>query len=201
MLEASLTLAVTAFLLLGSPEPVPVALAATGATFGFKKSYNFLIGIVLGIAVVIFATFLGLSTVFENYPSLALGLQILSAIYIMFIAYKIATASSVIGKSEGQAPGFKIGFFLNLINPKAYAAMLALIAQYSVTGDNSLQSLLIACCIIFMVAVIVDCGWLLLGHMIKPLFNHPKYQHWLRYTFALSLISLAIYNLIKVLFL
>lgn len=198
MLEASITLAVTAFLLLGSPGPVPVALAATGATYGFKNSFNFLIGILLGIAVVIFATFLGLSAVLESSPKAMMVMQVISALYIGFIAYKIAFSSAMIAKAEGGAPGFKLGFFLNLFNPKAYAAMLAIIAQFSLSSDNSLQSLLVACFIIFAVALVVDTGWLLLGNVIKPLFNHPKYQHWLRYIFALSLIALAIYSLIKI---
>ncbi len=126
-------------------------------------------------------------------------MQVISALYIGFIAYKIAFSSAMITKAEGNAPGFKLGFFLNLINPKAYAAMLALIAQFSLASDNSLQSLLVACFIIFAVALVVDTGWLLLGNLIKPLFNNPKYQHWLRYIFALSLIAMAIYSLIKIL--
>lgn len=38
MLESIVSLIVATLLLLGSPGPVPLALAATGATYGFRKA-------------------------------------------------------------------------------------------------------------------------------------------------------------------
>ena len=48
MIEALLTIAFTTAILLGSPGPAPIALAATGAAQGFTRGLPFLCGILLG---------------------------------------------------------------------------------------------------------------------------------------------------------
>ncbi len=129
MIEALLTLLSTTALLLGSPGPAPLALAATGATFGYKKSIPFLLGILSGLAVAIFCASIGLATLFVTFPTMKLICQLAGAGYILFIAYKIATAPTSIADAPINPPNFKDGFILNLLNPKAYAAFLAIFSQ------------------------------------------------------------------------
>ncbi len=69
MLEALFSLVSVSFLLLGSPGPAPIALAAlaaSGATFGVRESVPFLTGILAGLLVAIFtaAVGLGMSSLF-----------------------------------------------------------------------------------------------------------------------------------------
>lgn len=53
MLESIVSLIAATGLLLGSPGPAPLALAATGATFGIRRGAPFLAGILLGLSVAI----------------------------------------------------------------------------------------------------------------------------------------------------
>lgn len=52
MTDALLSLIITAVLLLASPGPVPIALAAAGATVGFKTGLPFMCGMLTGLSLV-----------------------------------------------------------------------------------------------------------------------------------------------------
>lgn len=197
MTDAFLSLIITATLLLASPGPVPIALAAAGATVGFKKGLPFMGGMLTGLSLVILATFLGLAALFIEFPMVSHIFMVVSSVFLFYIAYKIATSESLISTKNQHILTYKTGFIINILNPKAYAAMVALLTQFTQAGNHSTQQFVIAGLIIFMVAVIADAVWLAIGHAIQPVFNNAKYQHWIRYFFALALTVVVMVNLIK----
>lgn len=199
MTEALLSLIVTAVLLLASPGPAPIALAAAGATVGFRKGLPFLGGMLAGFYLVVLLTVLGLSALFAQFPLVNQLFLLASSLFLFYIAYKIATSESLISTAKTNVLTFKTGFIINSLNPKAYAAMVALLSQFSQTVGNSTQQLIIAGLVLLMLAVIIDVTWLAIGRTIKPLFNNVKYQHGLRYCFAIALAVVVAVNLFKTL--
>lgn len=197
MIEALLTLLSTTALLLGSPGPAPLALAATGATFGCKKSVPFLLGILSGLAVAIFCASIGLATLFVTFPTMKLICQLAGAGYILFIAYKIATAPTNIADAPLNPPNFKDGFILNLLNPKAYAAFLAIFSQFLLPFISTNYSYLATGVVCLFVATLVDILWLLFGSILRPIFAEPKQARAIRIVFALLMIIAVTFALIK----
>ena len=158
MVESIITLVSVTALLLGSPGPAPLALAATSATFGVKKGIPFLIGILSGLAVAILGSVLGFAVLFSTYPNVKLVFQIAGALYIAYVAIKIATAPIIPTAHEKSSgvPTFLDGFILNLINPKAYAAFLAIFSQFSLLLENVSISYIFTGLVCFSVAVAVS---------------------------------------------
>ena len=191
MFDAYLTLVMATFLLLGSPGPAPLALAATGATFGIREGTPFLGGILLGLAVAIFAATLGMATLFSLYPQGKIICQVIGAIYILYIAFKVATAPVGANASASSAPRFFDGFILNLVNPKVYAVFLAIYAQFLLPYSNEIWAHVMTGIVCFLVAVVVDCLWLALGGGLKVLFNHNVYARVIR-IFMAALMVLAV---------
>jgi len=190
MIEAIATLITTTFLLLGSPGPAPLALAATGASHGFRKGVPFLAGILAGLAVAIIGAIAGLATLFASFPGLRLTVQILGSAYICYIAFKIATAP-IIDSDAGPKPGapsFADGFILNLLNPKAYAAFFAIFSGFLLPLTEITLSFLATGIICFLVAVIVDILWLYFGDLVRPLFRKRREARILRTTFAVLMV-------------
>jgi len=191
VIEAIATLITTTFLLLGSPGPAPLALAATGASHGFRNGIPFLAGILAGLAVAIVGAIVGLATLFASFPELRVTIQILGSAYICYIAFKIATAP-IIDSDAGPkigAPGFADGFILNLLNPKAYAAFLAIFSGLLLPLMEITLSFLATGIICFLVAVIVDILWLYFGDLLRPLFRKPREARILRSTFAILMVA------------
>ncbi|WP_133405390.1 LysE family translocator [Parashewanella tropica] len=184
MLESWITLVLTTAAFLGSPGPAPLALAAVGASSGFKKGLPFLGGILSGIAVAITIAAVGLAALFETFPKVRLACQLVATGYILFVAYKIATAKGGVAHKDA-VPDFKDGFLLNLFNPKVYAAFLALFSQFLLPVDNIALSYVLTGITGFIVACAVDLIWLGAGGVLKPIFSTPKRAQCIRFIFAL----------------
>ena len=196
MLESFLTLITATALLLGSPGPAPLALAATGATYGVKKGAPFLFGILIGLSVAIVGATAGLAALFSSFPELKAVCQIIGAIYIAYIAFKIASAPLNTSDTSVAAPGFRDGFILNLLNPKAYAAFLAIFSQFLLPFSDSTLGYLVTGLTCLLVATVVDALWLFFGGALKPVFAHPKQARVIRVIFALLMLIAVIYALL-----
>lgn len=195
MIEAILSLAITTALLFGSPGPATMALAGTGATFGFRRGTSFLYGILCGLTVAITAAATGLATLFNNFPSLRLVAQTFGAIYIVYIAYKIATApiTNIEDSEEKNVPRFRDGFILNLVNVKAYAAFFAIFSQFLLPFNQVAFAYLSTGIVCIIITAVVDVIWLWFGSVISPLFIRPRQASVLRVSFAVAmLIAVAI---------
>jgi len=193
MFEALFTLCSVCFLLLGSPGPAPLALAASGATFGVRESFPFLLGVLAGLMVAIFTAAIGLAALFSVFPKAKIFIQIVGALYILFIAYKIAFAPvTTDNDGTGNAPSVLNGFLLNLLNPKAYAAFVAIFSQFLLPIKQPHLALLGTGLVCFFVATLVDIMWLAFGGVIGPVFKKPRQARILRILFAvLMLIAVA----------
>lgn len=188
MTEALITLLTTTALLLGSPGPAPLALAATSATFGTRRGVPFLMGILSGLTVAIICASIGLASLFTTFPTMKLICQFIGAAYILYIAYKIATAPAGLTNAPLNPPNFKDGFILNLLNPKAYAAFLAIFSQFLLPLNTNTLSYIATGIACLLVATIVDILWLLLGGILRPLFAKPRQARAIRVIFALAMI-------------
>lgn len=187
MIEAIGSLVAATALLLGSPGPAPLALAASGAVFGFRGSLPFLAGILSGLAVAIVLGAAGMAAFFSAFPNTRLFIQVLGGLYIGYVALKIASAP-VLSTEESQresAPTFLDGFILNLLNPKAYAAFLAIFSQFLLPISSNLQSTSVTAMITFGVAIVVDVAWLALGGLLRPVFETPRLARITRVSLAL----------------
>tara|TARA_R110002167_G_scaffold45324_3_gene136307 strand:- start:103446 stop:104063 length:618 start_codon:yes stop_codon:yes gene_type:complete len=191
MLESLISLVVATALLLGTPGPAPLALAATGATYGVKKGAPFLVGILSGLAVAIVGATVGIAALFNAFPSVKVTVQVMGALYIIYVAQKIARAPvlSPDGGSSELPPRLIDGFILNLLNPKAYAAFLALFSQFLLPSNSELLSYLSTGVVCFLVAVIVDVAWLVLGSALRPIFETPRSARIMRVSFAVIMVA------------
>jgi threonine/homoserine/homoserine lactone efflux protein len=175
MIEAIGSLIVASALLLGTPGPAPLSLAATGAVFGFRRGFPFLIGILAGLAVAIVLGSLGVVGLFEAFPATRLTVQIIGGLYICYVALKVASAPRLSSheNTNASAPRFVDGIILNFLNPKAYAAFLAIFSQFMLPLSNVLESTIVTALLAFGIAVVVDVAWLALGGVLRPIFEAP----------------------------
>ncbi|KZX01542.1 lysine transporter LysE [Pseudoalteromonas luteoviolacea] len=193
MHEALLSLALTTFFLLGSPGPAPLALAAVGASVGVRAGRPFLFGILTGLLVAIVASATGLGALLLSFPQLTKALQIGALVYLFYVAFKIATNEGGLSEFSSQPLGFKDGFILNLLNPKAYAACIAIFANTNIPMESAAQASVVAASTLFLVAVCVDTLWLYLGGLLHRVVKTNKQLRYLRVFFASLLVLLLLF--------
>lgn len=190
MSEAILSLMITTLLLLGSPGPATLSLAATGAAVGFKGGYRFLAGILTGLTVAITTAAIGLASLFSSFNQLRIAAQIAGALYIVYLAFRIATSPVLVTNetTDGIAPRFRDGFILNLLNVKAYAAFLAIFSGFLLPLESLALSYLATGIVCLTVATFVDLIWLWFGGVIRPIFSEPRSARILRVVFAVLMV-------------
>lgn len=197
MFESILSLVIASAVLLGSPGPAPLALAATSATYGIRNSIPFFLGILAGLAVAIVGATAGMATLFAAFPTLKLAVQLVGACYILYVAQKIARAPVLSSANENdlETPRFRDGFILNLLNPKAYAAFMAIFSQFLLPLQTASLSFIFTGLTCFIVAFIVDSIWLGLGGLLRPIFEAEKSARILRIIFACLMVVAVIFAL------
>ena len=195
MPEAIAALVIATAALLGSPGPATLSLAAVGATSGVSRGLPYYVGILAGLLFAMLGAIAGLATVLARWPQAGLVIQLLGATYILYVAWKIATAPTVT-EDDGKDirhPGFRDGFILNILNAKAYAAFLALFSQFLLPIDNRVFAYLASATVCFGVAVIVDAAWLFAGGFLQSIFRNPRAARLIRTVFGLLIVASVIW--------
>lgn len=125
-------LSATTFTLAGSftPGPNNAMLLASGVNHGYRRTLPHIAGIVLGYAVMFAAVSMGLGRIFAVHPGLYTALKVASTIYMLFLAWKIATS---VGFSDGNVAEpltFLQAASFQWVNPKGVALALAASASF-----------------------------------------------------------------------
>ncbi|HEY9347653.1 MAG TPA: LysE family transporter, partial [Inquilinus sp.] len=158
---AALLLAST--VVMGSPGPSTISLTAVGASFGIRRSLPYAAGLITGTVTVLLAVAAGVVALVMSIPHGALVLGVLSAAYILYLAFKIATAPPLGGRGgSATAPGFLGGLGLAIANPKAYVAIAAVFAGTTVARDPGLDAAVKTALLSGMIVLTHFC-WLLAG--------------------------------------
>lgn len=180
--------------LVASPGPATLGLAAAGATFGFRAARLFLAGMLCGAASTILLVGSGVVSALLAHPVAAPILTGLAASYMLYLAYRIATAPPLGEKAaKGRIPGFLPGFMLAIANPKAYAVFAALFSGFVVIPDDITGNALLKGCMIMVLLTAIDTSWLYVGSTLRHLFHDPKVSRRINIAFAiLLLVSVAL---------
>lgn len=111
-------------------------LMASGANFGFKRSIPHMLGIAIGFTFMTFLVGIGLAGAFTSFPILHTVLKVVSVVYMLYLAWKIANAAPL---KQGEASGKPFSFLqaaaFQWVNPKAWAMALTAITVYAPSSD------------------------------------------------------------------
>lgn len=189
MLGNLLILYLAAFPLMGSPGPATLSLAAVGSTYGFRKGLKYYVGIVLGTFAVLLLVATGVTGIILAEPRLAVVVSLLAAAYILYLAYKIATAPVGAAASTGAlVPAFSGGFLLAIANPKAFAAIGAVYSSNTLIEGNVAFDNIAKISAIFVVILVVNIVWLAIGELLSVALRRPKTARAINIVFAVLLV-------------
>ena len=114
-------LAIFAFVSSITPGPNNIMLWGSGMNFGFRRTLPHMLGVNLGFTSLLLVTNLGLGTVFLRYPAINLVLRVVGSAYLLYLAYKVATATGVTEQTSAATPmTFAQAAAFQYVNPKAW---------------------------------------------------------------------------------
>lgn len=181
-------LALFAFVSSITPGPNNLMLMASGANFGFVRTIPHMLGISIGFLVLMAVTGLGLAQVFDSYPLSHLILKVLSVLYMLWLAWKIANAAPAHSQQASGSPmTFLQAAAFQWVNPKAWAMALTAITVY--VGTTSWAALILAC-VIFSAINLPSVGvWTVLGQQLARILTNGRRLTLFNRTMAVLLIA------------
>ena len=131
-----LAFAAAVFFLIISPGPGVLSTAGVGAAYGYRNGLAYVAGLFAGSNLVAMLVISGVAATALALPWLRTTLLIASLGYLLWLAWRIASAGAQIGFIEARTPlGFWNGLALQPINPKAYVVNTTLFTGFSFMPD------------------------------------------------------------------
>lgn len=189
MVEALVLLLFAALPLLGSPGPATLSIAATGSVYGVVRGVPYMFGVMLGTSVVVLLVATGVTGLLFTIPGVLPVISVAALGYILYLAYKIATAPILQDEIAGQAaPSMLPGFLLAIANPKAFAAIGAVFSSMTVIPDQPALDVVIKAVTLITIVASVNIIWLFLGASLSRLLRHPTTGRIINIVFAVALV-------------
>lgn len=173
-----------------TPGPNNIMVTASGVNFGFRRTLPHILGITFGFVVLLIGCAAGLGAIFAALPSLQMALKAAGAIYLLWLAWKIATAtpSSAREQAVAQPITFLQAALFQWVNPKAVVAALSAIAIYVRPGHWASDfGLLLA---VFAIATILAvAAWAGFGVALRRVLSDPGHARIFNIAMALLLVA------------
>ena len=149
-------------------------LLTSGVNFGFRRTIPHMFGIAFGFGILLLAVGFGLKEVFEAFPAVQTVIKVLGAIYLLYLAWKIANSGPVeAGEGGGKPMTFSAASLFQWINPKAW--VMAITAMTVYTGQPDFVTSVFIVCASFVIvnfpSVSVWCGF---GVGLREFLSDPK---------------------------
>jgi threonine/homoserine/homoserine lactone efflux protein len=194
--DVLLALTVFAFVMAFTPGPNNILLTASGVNFGFTRTIPHLLGVDIGFVFMLAVFAAGLGFIFASLPALQLVLKIAGAAYMLWLAWKVASAKPA--ASDGSAPGRPMTFLqaaaFQWVNPKAFVAVLSGVAVYMRPGHERDDFVIVL--IVFALATALSTAtWAGFGVALRRFLRDPGHARIFNVTMALLLVA-SIYPII-----
>ena len=172
-LETTLALMGFAFVMSITPGPANFVLLASGANFGFVRSIPLVLGFSFGFLTMVFFVGIGLGQVLKNTPEIYTVLKFACAVYVAWLAWKIARSRAV-GAEQGENIEQPISFvqaaLFQLVNPKAWAVALIVTVSYT-DPENYLPSLILMIMLFAAINLPAISVWALSGVALRRILG------------------------------
>jgi threonine/homoserine/homoserine lactone efflux protein len=161
-----------AFVSTVTPGPNNLMLMASGVNWGLRRSVPHLAGVSLGVVAVVIVLGAGLAQVFALVPAAAVVLKLASLVYMLWLAWKIATAAAPEGAElRGRPLSFLQAAGFQWVNPKVWAMSLTGISVYS--GGEGMAGVLPVAAAFLLVGLPSNTLWVVMGQGLRRALADP----------------------------
>jgi cysteine/O-acetylserine efflux protein len=171
-----------------APGPTNIIILSTLHNNGIKKALEFCYGAILSFGIVLVLSVLLNSFLTTFLPNILFFMQIIGSVYMLYLAYLIFNMHST-PSNKKEFGNFKIGFFMQFINPKVLIFSLTLFPSFVMPYYSSIYQLVGFAFIVTLIGGISFFSWILFGSLLKTFLN--KYQRFVNVFMSLFLIYCA----------
>jgi len=184
-----LSFALAVCLLLTTPGPGVLSLAGVGAAFGYRHGVRYLVGLFIGTNLVCLAVLTGMAALMLAEPGLRVALTLISAAYLLWLAFRIAFAGAKLAfMMRPKPPGIRGGIFLQAVNPKAYVVNTTLFFGFAFLPDNPVSEMVLKLIILNVLWISIHFVWLWVGVSVQRMNLPLGLQRGINVAMALAML-------------
>ncbi len=156
-----------------TPGPNNIMLMTSGVNFGFLRTIPHILGVGIGFVVMLLCVGMGLAGIFQSWPPAQEILRWASALYLLWLAWKIATQpTGLIEAGRAATPmTFLQAAAFQWVNPKVWTMVVGLITLY--TPDQSFGSIVSVAVVFASINIPCVSSWALLGQSMSRMLRAP----------------------------
>jgi len=186
-----------AFGIMYTPGPVNLISLNAGLNGQVRSTVHFCVG----VACAMFLLFLAFAYTgaWLVKPAYQLWISCAGSVYIAYLAYKISWSSAGSApldsaEAAGTAAGklsFKSGLIMQLLNPKAFVAILPIVSVQFPAAQISGAAIVAWSLLLSSLALGAPATYLLMGARLGKWITQPSYFRWLNLSMSILLLYVA----------
>jgi threonine/homoserine/homoserine lactone efflux protein len=190
MLDSFLPYVLYCVAMSGTPGPNNVMVMASGVNYGYRRTLPHIFGVNIGFSLMLAVMALGMGAVFLALPWLQTALKAVGTAYMLWLAWKIATAAGVgDGEARGRPMTFLEGAAFQWVNVKAWFMVMGAISVYSPAGWSPAGTALYLGGIMLVAGSPPTHVWTLFGVGIRRFLGNPRALRAFNVAMALLLVA------------
>lgn len=154
-----------------TPGPNNTLAAALAANYGLRQTLPFVCAVPVGWSALLVGNATGLGVMVLSFPPLRWGLLAAGALYLLWLAWKLASTQTLSEAPPSPIVGFKQGVMLQFINIKAWFLAMSVASGWVVGHDDALRRLIEALPVFLTFGFASNFAYAWLG---------ARLRHWLR---------------------
>ncbi len=173
-----------------TPGPNNIMVASSGVNFGFRATVPHMLGVTLGFPVMLLIVGLGLARIFITLPGVHVALKYVSIVYLLYLAWRIATATSLQSARVTARPiSFWQAAAFQWVNVKAVIIALSTVTTYTVVNATLPAQICALAALSTGITLASVCTWTLFGHFLRSYLHTPERRRVFNYSMAALLVA------------
>ena len=174
-----------------TPGPNNVVASYSGFNFGIIKTIPHILGVTLGFTSLVLFLTIGLINVFKLFPIIQLVMKYLGTIFLIYLAYKIATSTTSDDTKKENPVKFFETFLFQYLNPKGVTVAIIVVSTYVELGENYINYATQVVMLALLFSSTSITLWTFIGKFLRKFATNEKFIKYFNYAMS-SLLLLSI---------
>ena len=167
-----------------TPGPNNIIGSYSGFNFGIKKSLPLILGVTFGYTILIILAASGLNVVFSAYPILKTIIKVIGSIFLIYLAYKIASSTKVDETKKENPVKFIETFLFQYLNPKGVTVAIIVVSTYVELGENYMNYATQIVALAFLFSITSITLWTFIGKFLRKFATNDKFIKYFNYAMS-----------------
>jgi threonine/homoserine/homoserine lactone efflux protein len=156
-----------------TPGPNNLMLLTSGVNFGFGRTIPHMAGVSIGFVILLLAVGAGMGSLLTTLPWLYTALKIAGGLYLLYLAWKIATSTTLDdGEAAGKPMSFLAAAAFQWVNPKGWVMAVTAMGAYTDPANYWLTMVIVAA--MFGILTSPSCAiWAGMGVGLRRWLSEP----------------------------